>query len=106
MNIWGFALRSLLRDWRAGDLRIVVFALIVATTGLVSVASFGDRLKQTLVQQGSELLGADLVVHVQAEPGPAWVAQAEKLGLSHARTVAFRSVVVAGERTQLAEPNQ
>jgi putative ABC transport system permease protein len=92
-----------MREWRAGDLRIVAFALIVATAGLVSVASFGDRLKQTLVAQGSELLGADLVVHVQSTPKERWVERAAAQGLSHARTVSFRSVVVAGERTQLSE---
>jgi putative ABC transport system permease protein len=103
MNVWTIALRSLLREWRAGDLRIVAFALIVATAGLVSVASFGDRLNQTLVSQGSELLGADLVVHVQSAPNREWIERADENGLTHAQTVSFRSVVVAGDQTQLAE---
>lgn len=103
MKVWSIAFRSLIREWRAGDLRIVALALIVATAALVSVASFGDRLKQTLVHQGSELLGADLVVHIQAAPGPEWIAQADEIGLSHALTVSFRSVVVAGDQTLLSE---
>lgn len=103
MNVWTIAFRSLMREWRAGDLRIVAFALIVATAALVSVASFGDRLNQTLVRQGSELLGADLVVHVQAAPEPEWIQRAGQLGLKHARTISFRSVVVAGDQTQLSE---
>ena len=103
MNVIHLALRSLLREWRAGDLRIVFLALIIATTSVVSVASFGDRLKQTLSRQGSELLGADLVVELQAPPKPEWVTQAEVLALKHAQVANFRSVVLAGEHTQLAE---
>jgi putative ABC transport system permease protein len=103
MNTWAIACRSLIREWRAGDLRIVALALIVATAALVSVASFGDRLKQTLTHQGSELLGADLVVHVQAAPKAEWVERAGEYGLSHARTVSFRSVVVSEDETLLSE---
>ena len=103
MNIWAIAMRSLRREWRAGELRIVAIALTIATTAVVSVASFGDRLHQTLARQGSELLGADLVVHVQAPPKSEWITRARELGLSHARVESFRSVVVAGEQTQLAE---
>lgn len=103
MKVWSIASRSLLREWRAGDLRMVALALIVATAGLVSVASFGDRLAQTLARQGGELLGADLVVHVQAPPKREWILRADEIGLAHARTVSFRSVVVAGDQTQLAE---
>lgn len=103
MNVVAIALRSLLREWRAGDLRIVSLALIIATTSVVSVASFGDRLQQTLSRQGNELLGADIVVHVQAPPKLNWITQANELGLSHAQVINFRSVVLAGEHTQLAE---
>lgn len=103
MNIWAMAIRSLRREWRAGELRIVALALTIATTSVVSVASFGDRLHQILARQGSELLGADLVVHVQAPPKSAWITQADEIGLSHAQVVSFRSVVVAGDQTQLIE---
>lgn len=103
MNTAAIAIRSLLREWRAGDLRLIALALIIATTSVVSVASFGDRLRQSLSSQGSELLGADLVVHVQAPPKEEWVRKAEAEKLGHARTVHFRSVVVAGDHTQLAE---
>jgi len=103
VKVLSIAWKSLRREWRAGDLRIVTIALIVATVGLVSVAAFGDRLGQTLERQGGELLGADLVVHVQAPPKTKWVARAEETGLDHALTVNFRSVVIVPGRTQLAE---
>ena len=92
MKIWSIALRSLRREWRAGELRIVALALTIATTAVVSVASFGDRLHQTLARQGGELLGADLVVHVQAPPKSDWIVRADELGLRHARVENFRSV--------------
>ena len=103
LNVSAIAWRSLRREWRGGDLRIVAFALIVATAAVVSVAAFGDRLGQTLARQGSELLGADLVVHVQSPPRAEWITRANEIGLGHALTVSFRSVVVAEELTQLVE---
>lgn len=103
MNLLFIALRALVREWRAGDLRIVFLALTIATTSVVSVASFGDRLKQTLSRQGGELLGADLVVHLQSSPKPGWLAKVDEFGLNQAQVLSFRSVVFAGERTQLAE---
>ncbi len=103
MNVLSIAFRSLLREWRAGDLRIVSLALTIATTSVVSVASFGDRLQQTLSRQGSELLGGDLAVNLQSPPKAEWIGQADVLGLRHAQVVNFRSVVLASVHTQLAE---
>ena len=50
MNRGLIAWRSLRREWRAGDLRIVALALMVATAAAVSVASFGDRLGQAMAR--------------------------------------------------------
>jgi putative ABC transport system permease protein len=103
VNVTRFAARTLRREWRSGDLRIVAAALVVAVASLVSVASFGDRLQQALVRQGSELLAADLVVRSPEQQRQGWIQAAHDRGLHTALTVEFRSVVLAGEGSQLAE---
>ena len=103
MMILRLALRALNREWRAGDLGVVAFALVIATAGVVSVAAFSDRLHQALQSQGTELLGADLIVHTPYPPAAAWQVAAGQRGLTHAQTVAFRSIIIAGEDTQLVE---
>ena len=62
------ALRLLLRDWRAGELRILAIALVVAVTSVTSVGFFADRVRQALVRDAHQLLGADLVL-IAADTG-------------------------------------
>lgn len=96
-------LRMLRREWRAGELRLLLIALTVAVASVTSVAFFTDRIAQALTRQANELLGADLVV-VAKHPLPDTLAQAAaRLNLKRAHTVTFLSMAVAGEDNQLAE---
>lgn len=97
------AWRMLRREWRAGEIRIVLLALIVATTSLVSVTALSDRLNQAFEDQGSELLAADLVVRLPEPPPEDFIGQAERRGLAHTLTTGFRSVIVERDQTQLTD---
>jgi len=98
-----FALRALRRDWRAGELRVLLVALVVAVASVTSVGFFTDRLHQAMNQQASELLAADLVV-LSANPiQEALAREAAARGLGLARAVTFPSMVLAGDRLQLAD---
>lgn len=91
------------REWRAGEIRIVLLALVVATTSLVSVTALSDRLNQAFEKQGSMLLAADLVVELPSPPPDAFIEQAALRGIAHTLAVEFRSVVLKGDRTLLTE---
>ena len=52
----------LARDWRAGELRILAAALVVAVASVTSVAFVADRVGQALLRDAHQLLGADLVL--------------------------------------------
>lgn len=97
------AWRILRREWRSGDIRIVVLALIVAVAGLVSVTAFSDRINRAFEQQGSALIAADLVVRLPNVPDAAFLDEARAQGLQHTLTTNFRSVVIQGDRTLLSE---
>ena len=97
------ALRGLVRDWRAGELRLIAAAIVVAVASLSSVGFFTDRVARALELQASELLGADMVVSSTAPIHPQLIGAARKDGLQTARTVEFHSVAVAGAKLQLAE---
>ena len=110
MNALGFALRMLRRDARAGELRLLVAALVVAVAALTAVGFFTDRVRQALALEANQLLGADLLLSADHE-WPAKIAnEARAQGLAVAETRSFPSMVSfggAGEtnefRTQLAE---
>ena len=78
--------RSLGRDLRAGELRLLMVAVTLAVAALTAVGFFADRLKGGLARDARQLMGGDAVL-VSDNPIPqALAAQAEKLGLAHVRT--------------------
>ncbi len=56
------AWRMLLRDLRAGELRLLGVAMIIAVASLTSVSFFTDRLAQMLDREANQLLGGDLLL--------------------------------------------
>src|SRR5690606_33503889 len=96
------ALRLLVRDWRAGELRLFVAAVAIAVGAVTTVGFFNDRLDRALTQRSADLLGADYVLSTPAPPAEEWVNAARELGLRIAEAVEFPSVVMHGGRLQLA----
>ncbi|MFM9438030.1 putative ABC transport system permease protein [Janthinobacterium sp. CG_23.3] len=94
------SLKMTARDWRAGQLRFLLVALIVAVASLSAVGFFVDRLRAGLNRDAHQLLGADLVVNADNPLNPAWLAEAERRGLRIAQTVVFPSMAQAGEGEQ------
>jgi putative ABC transport system permease protein len=97
------ALRLLMRDWRAGELRVLAAALLIAVACVTAVAFFTDRIGQALQRQGAELLGADLRVVADHPIHDDWRSDASRLQLDSAEIRGFRSMVIEGEQVQLAE---
>ncbi|MGE0372441.1 MAG: ABC transporter permease [Gammaproteobacteria bacterium] len=95
------ALRMLLRDWRAGELRVLAAALVVAVAAVTAVGFFSDRIRLALELQATELLGADLVISSD-HPLDAALPGRGGASLRRAAAVEFPSMVIAGEQAQLA----
>ena len=99
-----FALRMLRRDARAGELRLLVAALVLAVAALSAVGFFTDRVSQALAREANQLLGADLLLRADHPWPEQTVADATALGLRVAHTRVFPSMVMGGPgRVQLAE---
>ncbi|MDD3518837.1 MAG: ABC transporter permease, partial [Chromatiales bacterium] len=94
---------TLAREWRAGELRVLAAALLIAVAAVSSVSFFTDRVQRAMALQATELLGADLVVVSPQAPPDEWADEARRRGLDVARTVTFPSVALAGDVAQLAE---
>ncbi|MDB5775847.1 MAG: putative transporter, permease protein [Herbaspirillum sp.] len=94
------SLRMTRRDWRAGELRFLLVALIVAVAALSSVGFFVDRMRQGLTRDAAQLLGADLLLSADLPVPPDWRAQAQANGLTVADTAIFPSMAIAGEGEQ------
>ncbi|KAF1049077.1 MAG: hypothetical protein GAK35_00055 [Herbaspirillum frisingense] len=91
------ALRMTQRDWRTGELRFLLIALIVAVAALSSVGFFVDRMRAGMTRDAHQLLGADLLIAADQSMPAQWPQQARDAGLQQAQTVVFPSMAQAGE---------
>ncbi len=101
MNGFRLGLRQLRRDWFAGELRVLIVALIIAVAGVTSVNFFTQRIQLALEQQASDLLGADLVYSSSYSIPNERRLEAQGMGLKVSRTVAFQTMALVGNETQL-----
>ncbi|PLZ01164.1 ABC transporter permease [Burkholderia sp. WAC0059] len=92
-----------LRDWRAGELTMLLLALVLAVAALASVSFLADRLQRGLDRDSRQMIGADFIVRadhpVEAEFGD----EARLLGLRTATTAIFPSMVGTAAPGQAAQ---
>ena len=81
--------RTLLRDLRAGELRLLMVAVTLAVAALTSVGFFADRLQGGLQRDALQLLGGDVVVASDNPTPQAFVDKAQALGLQTVGTMGF-----------------
>jgi putative ABC transport system permease protein len=91
------------RDWRAGELRLLVTALVIAVASVTSVGFFTDRIERAMQRQAAEVLAADLRLESRQPLNSRFAQQAEQQGVLSATTVSFPSVVLHNGTTQLVQ---
>ncbi|MCX7153097.1 MAG: ABC transporter permease, partial [Proteobacteria bacterium] len=96
------AWRMLLRDWRAGELRVLALALVLAVASVASVGFFADRVRQALAREAQQLIGADLVVQGDRPVRAELRDELARRGLRQAQSIGFVSMARKGDLAQLA----
>ncbi len=90
------AVRALIRDWRSGELTVLVTALVIAVTALTAVAFLTDRVSQAVAMRAAESLAADLRLASTRPISTEYESAAEARGLRTARLTSMPSVVFVG----------
>jgi len=91
-SVGALAWRQTLRDFRAGELRLLALAVMLAVAALTAVGFFADRLNQGLARDAGALLGGDAVVGSDKPTPPELLQRARALGLQTATSVGFPSM--------------
>jgi Predicted ABC-type transport system involved in lysophospholipase L1 biosynthesis, permease component len=89
IRFWTLGWSSLVRDWRAGELRLLMLAVTLAVAALTAVGFFADRLQNGLTRDARALIGGDAVVSSDNAPPASFEAQARALGLTTTQTLGF-----------------
>jgi putative ABC transport system permease protein len=95
-------LRLAWRDWRSGELGLLLIALMVAITSVTAVALLVDRLQQALLSESSDFLAADRYIGGSRPIPEQFRIAAAARGIDFVDTLSFPSMVFADEaRNQL-----
>ncbi len=97
------AMRMLSREWRSGELGVLLLALAIAVAALTGVAFLASRISAAVAMQASQVLAADLRLESPQPIEEADIAAAHRAGLLTARATSLLSVVFAGDQSQLAD---
>lgn len=95
ISFWRLGWRTLWRDVRSGDLRLLIVAVTLAVAALTAVGFFADRLKGGLQRDARQLLGGDAVVSSDNPTPPVLADKARALGLQVVSTVGFPTMARA-----------
>ncbi len=106
VSAFGLAWRQGWRDFRAGELRLLMVAVMLAVAALCAVGFFADRLQAALVRDARQLLGGDAVIASDQPAPPEFAAKAREMGLQTVTSATFPSMARApderGGETRLA----
>lgn len=92
VSVWTLARRQLWRDLRAGELRLLLVAVMLAVAALTAVGFFADRLNRGLARDARQLLGGDAIVASDAPTPKVLADDARAAGLQTATTAVFPSM--------------
>ena len=95
VSLWQLGWRTLWRDLRSGELRLLMGAGTLAGAALPSGGFFAGRLQGGLQRDARQLLGGDAVVVSDNPPAAAWTRRADELGLAHTLTLGFPTMARA-----------
>ena len=96
-------MRTLGREWRSGELGVLLLALTVAVAALTGVGFLVGRVGAAVDLQASEVLAADLRLGSPQPIGQNYLDEAARRGVRTARGTAILSVVFNGEQSQLTQ---
>jgi putative ABC transport system permease protein len=94
--------RLLGREWKSGELGILLVALTVAVSALTGVGFLVNRIAQSVALQANEVLAADLRLESPVAIRDEYLAEARRRGLSTATSTSVLSVVYRDDFNQLA----
>ena len=95
ISIVALAWRQGWRDFRAGELRLLMVAVVLAVAALSAVGFFATRLEAALARDAAALMGGDAVVASDQPAPPAFAERARSLGLQQALSASFPSMARA-----------
>lgn len=94
-------MRTLFREWKSGELGVLVLAITVAVASLTGVGFLVDRIGAAVDNQAGEVLAADLRLESSQPLDASSLEEAKRRNLKIASSTGMFSVVFNGDDSQL-----
>ncbi len=101
MRLLALAVRTLGREWRSGELGVLLLALTIAVAALTGVGFLVDRIGTAVAMQATEVLAADIRLGSPQPISSQYFEEANRRGIRTARVTSLLSVVLNGDESQL-----
>jgi putative ABC transport system permease protein len=101
MRALSLAVRMLAREWRSGELGVLLLALTIAVASLTGVGFLVSRIGAAVDLQATEVLAADVRLGSPQPISPTSLEEAGRRGVLAARSTRLLSVVFHDDQSQL-----
>lgn len=95
--------KSIIREWRSGELTLLFISLVIAVACVSAMNNFTNSVQHQLEQGAIDMLGADAVLTSSTAIDLSWKQKADELGITMANTLSFLSMVEGNEQLQLSQ---
>ncbi len=99
----GMTQRLMWRDWKSGELNILLCSLLLAIGTVTCISLFTSRIHNSIFEEAAHFLAADAKVSGSLPIPEGWQDHAQSLELSSAHTIYFRAMAFAGEAMELSQ---
>lgn len=93
------------RDMRSAEVRLLAIAVAVAVSATSAVGFLADRFGNSLKVEAARAMGGQLILHSDREIGNALAELADRIGVRHATTVNFPSMVTSAAGGAASDAN-
>jgi putative ABC transport system permease protein len=93
--------KDLLRQSHHSSIRLLFLSLVMAVLSITTIMLVSDLLKRSLTNSATQFIAGDRQLISPRGLSSEWLVYAEKLGLQHAKSVEFSSMLYANEQFQL-----
>jgi putative ABC transport system permease protein len=95
--------KSIIREWRSGELTLLFIALVIAVACVSAMNNFTNSVQNQLEQSAVDMLGADAVLTSNTAIDLSWKQKADELAITMANTLSFLSMVEGHKQLQLSQ---
>jgi len=95
------AWRALVRDWRAGELRFLFLALVVASVAVTCTGFLSERVQQAFSHRSAQMIGGDVVLQANDPIAPQIIEAARTRGLALTQSQELSTMISTGQTMRL-----